>query len=262
MDMVKERPGYGDRHLASDHAWVEAMRFATACSGFVEGLAAGFESDCGHEYDLMGRPELASCDKSNPPKEVGFGCWFFLSSPESANWSHMFGEAHVRRFGRAMPVGSGVAVNVGRSLRVDTRAEASKALGLPCADAPLCEMHGSAQDKLYCERAIERGYDSIQFARPHEVCERGKRCPPELCNPPELVLCTGSCMTERLTSACPRGVEFRRMGSEGPCECSNESDAINCGNDSMLYGRPDDGKQKCIEGGLKSPELFKLGMYL
>jgi hypothetical protein len=237
---------YGDRRLVADHDWVEVMRFATACSAAREGLSPGFKADCGPEYVKMGRPELSSCDKWGA--DVGYGCWFFFSSPISA-------------FGVAINVstGSGVAINVGRSLRVNTRAEASKALGLPCADPPLCEKPGTVQDKLYCERARERGYDSIQFARPHVLCGKGERC--FSANPPEMVLCTGGCMTERTESACPPGVELRRMGSKGTCKCSEDSDFINCGHNAMLYGRPDNGTQKC-KGQVTSPEIYEFIHYL
>lgn len=235
--------------LVPDHGWAEVMRFATNCSAVAEGLSTGFNTDCGKEYVELGRPELASCNASHPPAKVGYGCWFFFSTP-----------------GSLAPEGSGVGVNVGRSLRVDTRAEASKMLGLPCADPPLCEKPGHVQDKLYCERAVERGYDSIQFARPHRTCLH-PHCPRALAYgiPPEVVICNGGCMTQAVASACPpETVQLKRLRSRGPCECSNRSHVLNCGRNAHLYGRPDDGEQRCpvdihsrhFHHNISAPELY------
>ena len=257
---------YGDRKLVPDHAWAEVMRFSSNCGSSTEGLSTGFEADCGPGYVQLGRPELASCDAAKPPSRVGYGCWFFFSDGPLISQHY-----YEQRFGFKVnkSLGSGIGINVGRSLRVDTRGEASNALGLPCVDAPLCEKPNTVQDKLYCERAVELGYDSIQFARPHRTC-MDPSC--ESTNPQELLLCTGSCMTQRVESACPSGVEVRALGerSYDPCECDNESDVLNCGMESYLYGRPNHGSQVCpknmdsekLHVHLRAPELYELLTFL
>jgi hypothetical protein len=241
----------GGRRLVADHQYAEVIRFAVACSATAEGWSAGFPADCGSGYNEIGRPELASCDKHNPPANVSYGCWFFFSDPYSA---HFANTSHVN-----ITSGSGVSVNVGRSLRVDSRGEASAALGLPCADPPLCEKEGTVQDKLYCERAVKLGYDSIQFARPHSGCLTDACFYGSIFPPPELVMCTGSCMSKTIVDACIPDLKYKRVGSDEPCECSSESHVLNCGKGALLYGRADNGEQKCDRTmkGITSPELFE-----
>ena len=259
-----DRLVYGNRELVPDHGWAEVMRFAANCGPAAEGLSRGFPNDCGREYEDLGRPDLASCDaKHNPPNKVGYGCWFFFSTGPVIDKTFYLG-AGVNLTNLA---GSGVSVNVGRSLRVDTRADASAALGLPCADPPLCEKPGTVQDKLYCERAAALGFDSIQFARPHRTC-LSDDCVGT--NPQELVLCTGTCMTEEVTEACPRGVQVKQLDSNTVCDCSSDSHVLNCGRGSKLYGRPDEGLQRCPENFkspwfhmlMTSPELYEFFTFL
>ena len=131
------------------------------------------------------------------------------------------------------------------------RYSASHALGVPCADPPLCVSRAHAQDKLWCEQAVKMGYDSIQIARPHLPCLED-RC---LMSPPgwltELAICKGRCMTEAVYDACPPGIELRTAKGE-QCNCPSGAPLLNCGANSTLYGRPDHGTQvmsalKCIE---------------
>ena len=83
---------YGEHRLVADHEWVEVMRFGTGCNAATEGLSAGFAADCGDNYTRMGRPELASCDPSSPPANVG--CMFARvcsnSEPSLAFPDHTF----------------------------------------------------------------------------------------------------------------------------------------------------------------------------
>ena len=236
--------------LVADYQWVDVMRFGNGCNAATEGYSWGFTTDCGDEYVQMGRPELASCNISDPPAKIGYGCWFFFADPRLQNYS----------YGSDFKVKnpSGVQVNVGKSLRVDSRVDASRELNLSCADPPMCHEPNTVQDKLYCERAVAMGYDSIQFARPHLPC-LVEQC---LSGPPgwtsELVMCTGGCMTQPVPGACPPpGVKLKRSDDSGPCTCSNNSDALNCGAGAKLYGRFDDGNQTCA-GGITHPEMFEL----
>ena len=141
------RPGdllYGEYKLYPDHSWAQVMRFGSGCNAAIEGLSSGFVYDCGSNYTKMGRPELAPCGGGANRTKVGYGCWFFFSDPfvyrSNASDSLVLGSS------------SGVAVNVGKSLRVDTRADASAALALPCDNPPLCDLINTVQDKV-CVRA-------------------------------------------------------------------------------------------------------------
>ena len=252
---------YGGVNLAADHSWVEVMRFGSKCrqGQYVEGYSLGYPTDCGHGYEKLNRSDLVSCSHSYnpdgngpPPAEVGYGCWFYVSEPQLQEY----------RFGSVFPVtrSSGVSVNVGKSLRASWRADISAALGLPCSNPPVCDAVNTVQDKLWCERAVKLGYDSILVARPHRANPDCVFTRPGFCGYPELTLCTGECMTKEQTEACLSGTELRT--AEGnPCNCSNKAHALNCGEGSMLYGRPDDGKQTCRnESGvpLTSPQLGEL----
>lgn len=260
---------YGGHHLIEDGGWVQVMRFGTKCRAAIEGYHEGFVADCGSEYEQINRSDLASCTH---PAKVGYGCWFYFAqpdlqtkkriekdpkkwptpypSPSNFTFAPFFGKDFETRRS------SGIAVNVGKSLRVDSRFSASQALGVPCSDPPLCSTSGKAQDKLWCERASQKGYDSIQIARPHLPC-LDDAC---LLGPPgwvtELAICTGKCMTEEVHDACPPGVELRTAGGD-QCKCPKGAHHLNCGANSTLYGRADDGKQMCPHG-LTSPELREL----
>jgi len=139
------RPGnllYGEYKLYPDHSWAQVMRFGSGCNAGIEGLSAGWPTDCGSNYTKMGRPELSNCTRlgQGSPARVGYGCWFFFSDP----FVYRSNQTAKLVLGHA----SGVAVNVGKSLRVDTRADASAALALPCDNPPLCDKENTVQDKV------------------------------------------------------------------------------------------------------------------
>jgi hypothetical protein len=134
--------------------------------------------------------------------------------------------------------------------------------GLPCGNPPMCDLPYTVQDKLWCERAVKMGYDSIQVARPHHHCKNCVATAPGYYSSQELTLCTGECMSKEQAESCPSGVELRTASGK-PCNCSNVSHSLNCGKGSMLYGRPDDGKQTCITDSphyqsFTSPELGEI----
>ncbi|EOD32110.1 hypothetical protein EMIHUDRAFT_449519 [Emiliania huxleyi CCMP1516] len=103
------------------------------------------------------------------PEAAGYGCWFYPL---------------VKPFSR----GSGVFVNLGRTLAFPSRAVAMRTLKVP----------GSRDDEFWAREAARRGYDSIQL-------QRGPF------GPPEIVITTGECIGEaRLPThtACPLPVEW------------------------------------------------------
>ena len=72
-------------------------------------------------------------------------------------------------------------------------------------------------DKLYCSRAMARGYDSIQIMRGRGGLRRA-----------ELLLCTG-CTAEPVRGAC-LPVETRTgTHAQAPCKCDPSRPIINCG---------------------------------
>lgn len=114
----------------------------------------------------------------------------------------------------------GAAVNVGKSLRVKTRGEVAKTLGLPCGHYPWCSGDKSPQDKMWCTKAQELGYDSIQIQNSGHAQS-------------ELLVCKG-CGEAALNGACPP-LELRRGSwdtTKSPCECSDAGDNLNCGEDA------------------------------
>jgi hypothetical protein len=261
MSMRSDPPAgameYSGHKLVPDKEFVQVMRFGPKCGSAPEGMSEGFAGDCGDEYlqlgpDRFGRPEptaeLAKCDPGNQIK-LGYGCWFYFSQADLA--PRPYGKDFESRRS------SGIAVNVGKSLRVDSRASASHALGIPCPDPPLCRSMNHPQDKFWCTKAREKGYNSIQIARPHLPCLEDK-C---LKGPPgwltELLVCSDKCCKEVVNDACPPDDVELWADGDRPCHCPSGSAHLNCGANSTLFGRPDDGKQTCPHN-LVSPELREL----
>jgi hypothetical protein len=84
--------------------------------------------------------------------------------------------------------GSGVFVNIGKVLVVKDEKEASEQLNTTCYHLYEGCLLG---DKLWCDRAIKKGYDSIIIQK------KGYH------NSQVLVKCSGSCATKPLSSPCP-----------------------------------------------------------
>jgi len=194
--------------LVPDDNWVEVLRYrTTGCPGSnssligmaPEGLSPGGYGDCGEKAYASWAPKYVNCGVKVP-----YGCWFNL----------------VR--------GSGIWVNVGRSLRAFTRGEVYDTFGIPyksiLCDASFCDVplnDGHPGDRLFCQNALERGYDSIQIARAHGSAS------------PELVICSGDCRTRPLVGACPP-LELRTGKSTRPtdetCQCDDRANTrvLNC----------------------------------
>ena len=193
-------------HLADNRQMLEVFRQPSKCLGLFEGLGGGGWGDCGEPYKQAGgfTDEEAECNDS--PKAImvskkknGYGCWFWPAK------------------------GTGVFVNVGRSLRVADRCEAHKVLGIARVDNLAGDHHCDKPpgDRLYCERARRRGFDSIQIAQSHAI------------HTPEIIMCTGKCMTEAVFGACPP--LDMQDASGAPCKCKEDLGAVNCGNSSSSY---------------------------
>jgi hypothetical protein len=189
-------------HLVADDGMAEVYRENSACMGLMEGYGGGLADDCGEPYELAGgfTDEEASCSR-----KVGYGCWF-----------------HVAK-------GTQIFVNVGKSLRVKNRCGAHKALGISEGATPgdlTCESPGVRPgERLYCERARDLGYDSIQIAQTHQS------------SVPTLVICSGKCMTEPVKRACPP-LDLQDKENK-TCACEDRAGVMTCGNmsTSPLYLR-------------------------
>ena len=159
-------PALHASELVADHEWAAVTRVATDCilgangtgltyddgERFTEGRNRGWPGDAGRAAYAF-HPSAAS-HKSR----WGYGCWFYLMR------------------------GAPAAINVGRSLRAQTRREVHATLGIPCpASDPLCTTPPG--DKLYCELASKLGYATIQIAQAHFNAR------------PELIACHGKCMS-------------------------------------------------------------------
>ena len=99
----------------------------------------------------------------------------------------------------------------------------------------------------WAEKSRQPPRSGAEFASPHGAAFPG-----------EVLVCSGGCASEPLDSACPP-LPLRRVGSEGACECSREAEVLNCGGGALLYGRADDGTQRCnAQGTHLVPELQQL----
>lgn len=200
--------------LAADHTWTEVTRVSTGCIRgsdgaamsysdgelFTEGRNRGWPGDAGRgAYNFL--PEAAAARSRWP-----YGCWFYLMR------------------------GTGIAVNVGRSLRAATRRDVHARLGIPCAAAGFCT--APPGDKLYCYLAAKAGFNSIQIARAHF---NGR---------PELIVCSGKCMTAAVGGACPpiplraggatAASQYRKDSTHAKCRCNHASALLNCGRASAV----------------------------
>eukprot|EP01041_Mallomonas_annulata_P012852 gene12852-27094_t len=168
-----------DYKFYSDYTWAEVSRRSTRCTAKLRGVPIPhFEG-----YSL-GFPVPEYTGPMLP-----YGCWFYRFS------------------------GSGIFVNVGKTLTGSSRADLFKKLNVSHTN--------EFQDRLWCSRALELGYDSLQ------VNFNGKVFLPH----PELIICTGKCATVTYDSACPPGVELRTgIKATIPCHCNDSYMLLNCNN--------------------------------
>lgn len=133
-------------------------------------------------------------------------CWFF-----TANNASGFSKAYV---------------NVGRSLRVNTRCDAHQLLYGSRASANALCTHNPG-DRYWCTVARARGYDSIQLRRgiSYVPNSHNKRKPWS-----ELVICSGECATTtyRDEACVPLAVSIDESGAPRPCDCRRGSKLLSC----------------------------------
>ena len=130
---------------------------------------------------------------------VPYGCWFHIIK------------------------GTGVFINIGKTLAIENTMELFKYLGLDnkgCIEGVDC---GDLKyvDKYLCTKALQLHYDSIQLFRD---------------NLNELIICSGNCAQIPINSSCPNIPLRGGFNHSKPCNCNDKYSLMNCGID---YARPE-----------------------
>ena len=180
--------------LAADYTRMEVSRMAPPCLQTTtfdrkivhEGLSTGFPGDVRYPR---------SSQAADPSRLWPYGCWFFANAR-----------------------GSGVFIDVGRSLRFDNRSHAALSVDALFPNVSAADGFASFPgDKLWCYVALMHGYDSIQIAREFGWLH-------------EIVACSG-CDREPSLSACPPAARpvYNSSNATAPCECDPARTVVNCG---------------------------------
>jgi hypothetical protein len=173
-------------YVYQNYEWAEVSRITTLCMAgrlknraYDEGYGKGFPADR-HDWSKL----CPECIVGLPTDgNIPYGCWFNLA------------------------IGTGVFVNVGKTLIARSRAEVFHGVGLPYNS----QTQGS--DKLWCFGALKRGFDSIQV----------------LTKLPFLIICSGNCSKYPLNTTCPL-LEMRTgVHASIPCNCNDSMPILNCG---------------------------------
>jgi len=174
----KSGPGIYDwSNGYQSYSWVEVTR-SRECThiymNFQEGLSTGLK---------YSKDDLKYNDT------IPYGCWFFVMR------------------------GTGVYVNVGKTMIAYDRSDVNKAFGLFCNRPPYCDGQG---DRYWCQKALSYGYDSIQVVNANENENH------------ELVICSGKCSTQPVDENCPP-MELRTgYNASDLCNCVENTPIINC----------------------------------
>ena len=111
--------------------------------------------------------------------------------------------------------GTGIYVNVGKTVVAYNRSHAYSLLGLPCSGGPHCY---DPNDYEVCSKVLEKGYDSLQIFNSHD----GRYS--------ELVICSGRCSDEPVKSACPPLDLRTGWNATKLCRCNSTYPILNCNN--------------------------------
>jgi hypothetical protein len=194
--LIFSNTDYENRKAYKDFDWVEVTRGSTLChinnhpalfgmnvenrkkfeDNYYQGLSRGWPGDEGF-------------DERKPQP---YGCWFYI----------------VR--------GTGIYINVGKTLGANSRSDAMRILDLQCLDPPNC--YSGQNDFNICRKVIEKGYDSIQIFNSHERRVH------------ELVYCSGKCATQPVKGACPPLDLRTGWNATKKCDCNDLYPILNCNN--------------------------------
>lgn len=187
---------YENRRGHQDNDWVEVTRGSTLCHinnhPALDGLnienKKKFENNYYEGYS-RGWPGDEGFDERKPQP---YGCWFYI----------------VR--------GTGVYINIGKTIVANSTSNAMQILDLPCLDPPNC--YSGQNDFDICRKVIEKGYDSIQIFNSRERRVH------------ELVYCSGNCSSQPVRGACPP-IQLRTgWNATKKCDCNDLYPVVNCNN--------------------------------
>ena len=213
---VAEPPKICNWWTVPDHHWVGVLRTAPGCTRHTNHWA------CDGLCTQPGATGMEGDDSKDVIRERKYGCWFYTMFNASSS--------------------SAAYVNVGRSLRAVTRCGVGFLLGLHKPNSTgvesgkggtnLCEH----EDRLWCDRAIARGYDSIQLLRGTYYDAKGKRRAFG-----ELVICTDECTSKPFENyACvPAARRITEGGAVAPCDCPNNALSLSCDGIHRVPPAPD-----------------------
>ena len=177
---------------ASDGTWVEVTRI---------------NSDCAQVNSLLVGDGLMPLPRNYTTRVVN-GCWFWVAP------------------------GSGVWLNVGRSLRMPSR-HALDHLVVGVKNA-LTRFDANWIDQRWCGWARARGYDSVQVGVEMDHLSPRvrytKHASGAVRDSAELVVCGGGCAMQHVRSACPPIPLRTGLRAQLPCLCDSRHAMINCGN--------------------------------
>lgn len=111
--------------------------------------------------------------------------------------------------------GTGVFVNIGKTLIFYDRQDVNNRFKLFCNRPPFCEPQG---DRYWCQKALSEGYDSIQVVNANQNENH------------ELVICSGKCSTEPFDNNCPPIETRTGYNATKPCNCVEGTPIVNCNN--------------------------------
>ena len=179
-----------------DFQEIEVNRVSSErCLGVEEGFVQAMPTDPQAHGDFYADVDPRAVNAST---RLNYGCWF-VHSP-----------------------GSGIWLNLRKTLRGGDIADMRRLLGLP---THFSDGNPYQSDRLFCERAVALGYESIYWHIHGWV---------------EVVACYGGCATQRVKGACPPIPLLTNEFDE--CLCDDHAFNLNCGCDDLYFdGIPDVG---------------------
>jgi hypothetical protein len=184
INSLRQPPPGNVNVLYASNMFAEVFRFAPVCGSPGPSYREGWS---------FGWPQY-----TKPSHPLRYGVWFVLVPPNTTN----------------------VFINVGRSMRVESRDELEEEIG---------------RDTYWCSRAHELGYDSIQTRVGHKYSE--------------LVMCDDVHNRVANVGPCTPELYRKHSGHLEPCNCSDIMSVVNCNG-------LDGSTQSCEDAMLEMHRLF------
>lgn len=185
--------------LVGDGRWLEVMRIA-APYGVPWSQSSQATKRSENRLEQAETREPREMDRA--PGLGWPGCWFWV--------------AH----------GSGIFLNVGRSLRAPSRVAVARSLGL-LSESNMSASAAARTQQFWCSRARMHGFDTIQVASQVQPAARQGRSGRQA----EVLVCSEECTPQHLLcGACAPGVTLRSgVGASRECVCDERLPLLNCG---------------------------------